>query len=141
MNSWSLEETKMTPAEYIEVNLPKIVGSLQIYGQWFGRPYDNVHRAVKVETAGNLVTIHFNEKETLEVWDSSMPAIEEREFIIAQASRVRWTWFSYGSPKEEAYRFFYDYIVERRFVRVDTNYVFVQTINADINQMALAIHR
>jgi hypothetical protein len=50
--------------------LPNIKsGTLRFWGEWFGRPYDNMHTLVRCEYAHDVLTLYFNEGEVLSVWN------------------------------------------------------------------------
>lgn len=51
--------------------LPIRLGTLRVYGDWFGRPMDNIHTAVSVEWTGNELVIAFDEGERLQVTNPS----------------------------------------------------------------------
>jgi hypothetical protein len=90
-------------AEHINGRLPHIkTGALCFWGQWFGRPYDNVHRTVACEADGEVLRLRFNEGESLFVWSPRSLKADQRAFRIADAAKVRWEWFYYGRPKTES---------------------------------------
>jgi len=74
-------------------------GTLRFWGVWFGRPYDNWHRALKAESIDDCLTVHFDEGEVLQVFQPSGEDIGPRQFVIQFATRVVWTWYSYGQPR------------------------------------------
>ena len=84
-------------------------GSLQIFGDWFGRPHDNLHKpkAVTVESTRLLVT--FGEDELLIIDNPQGLVTSKTEFRVKRADRVRWEWFYYGRPKVPENRFYLDY--------------------------------
>lgn len=91
-----------------------VVGSLCMYGEWFGRPYDNQHRVVDVAVEdGDVLLMSFNEGESLRVRSPQMVTADRYELRIDRAGGVRWDWYSYGSPRTEEYHRFIDYRVER----------------------------
>jgi YD repeat-containing protein len=91
--------------------LPQInPGSLRFWGVWFGRPYDNLHRIVASEHNSGVLRLRFNEEELLTVWSPVGLTLDISVFEIEDAQRVLWEWFSYGSPKTPANRFFYDFV-------------------------------
>lgn len=96
-------------------------GTLRIWGDWFGRPYDNHHRIREATVDGDAVTIGFDQDETLTVWRPFGCAIDAVRFRIVEAERVRWEWFSYGCPREGATRYFLDYLRQGRVIRGETN--------------------
>lgn len=53
----------------IRAMLPNLkTGSLRIWGQWFGRPHDNIHRIVACSARDNELCLGFDDDETLTVW-------------------------------------------------------------------------
>ncbi len=85
-------------------------GSLQFFGEWFGRPWDNNHSIVAAEAKENHLRLTFDDDETLDVWDPNELELESDElFLIRSASRVRWEWFSYGEPKTPDNRHYIEY--------------------------------
>jgi hypothetical protein len=97
-------------AHRIRTRLPRVKsGTLRFWGEWFGRPYDNVHCLVRCETEDKILRLYFNEDEVLSVWAPRDLAVSDQAFKIADAARVRWEWYSYGKPKIEANRYFLEY--------------------------------
>lgn len=96
-------------------------GSLRIFGDWFGRPYDNFHTPKTFSFVDNILVVTFNDDETLTVWNPAYVKIEEHTFKIEEASRVRWEWFYYGRPKTEENRFFLNYVKGQSEIHADTN--------------------
>jgi len=86
-----------------------VSGSLCIWGDWFGKPYDNGHRVVRAQAEGHEVTITFNDGETLQVWHPRGIELGPGGLRILSAQRVRWEWFLYGGPHFTQYRYFLDY--------------------------------
>ena len=75
-------------------------GSLQFFGEWFGRPGDNNHSIVAAEANENRLRLTFDDDETLDVWDpEELELGSDQLLVIRSASRVRWEWCSYGEPK------------------------------------------
>jgi hypothetical protein len=104
----------LTPAAAIahalEPHLPLSLGSLCVWGDWFGKPFDNGHSAVGVRHAGDDLTIEFDRREQLlvrrpEDWQLDPEArfqfqIRQSRLVIRRAERVEWGWFYYGRPQE-----------------------------------------
>ncbi|MEW6183093.1 MAG: hypothetical protein AB1500_07945 [Bacillota bacterium] len=130
----------MTPETFVRANLERITGLLQIYGQWFGRPYDNIHRAAEVKWENDVLAIRFSDGEELQVWNPSPPLIRGRDFLIEKAVRVRWSWNLYGLERTPDNRRYYDYVVEKESVRVSTDYDYHQSTQADKSQPAVVLH-
>ena len=96
-------------------------GTLRFWGEWFGRPYDNCHQLLSCYASGNMVTLQFNEGETLAITEPAGLAIEEGLFSIQCAARVRWEWFYYGRPQTKENRYFEEFVNEGAKVTTSTN--------------------
>lgn len=108
--------------EYLEQHFVKFKGgSLRIFGDWFGRPYDNFHVPKTFSFVDNILVITFENDETLTIWNPSQLQIEEHTFKVEEASKVRWEWFYYGRPKIEENRFFLEYAKDQSAIHADTN--------------------
>ena len=70
-----------------------------IWGEWFGRPYDNFHRVKSVRWERDEIVIHFNQGESLYISNPSKIVNEEKQFLIGDASKVLWVWYYYGKPQ------------------------------------------
>lgn len=98
-------------AERIRSALPVLkTGALRFWGEWFGRPYDNIHQVVGCEADADILKIHFNEGETLWIWSPNSCVADGQSFSIKDADRVLWEWFSYGKPKTSANLSFEDFV-------------------------------
>lgn len=75
-------------------------GTLRMFGGWFGRPWDNIHVARSVQTAGFDLIVTFNEGEELTISNPANWEFSRDLFRVRQASRVKWRWYYYGRPKE-----------------------------------------
>ncbi|MDB5801420.1 MAG: hypothetical protein JWL63_2359 [Rhodocyclales bacterium] len=115
----------MSPIEIaaaINENLPMLKqGTLRFWGQWFGRPYDNMHQVVHCTSEGNKILLMFNEDETLTVTNPRDVGINKNAFFIQAADRVRWEWFSYGLPKTKSNLYFEEYENLGAHISVATN--------------------
>jgi hypothetical protein len=84
--------------------LPLRVGTLKIFDDWFGRPADNIHSVIAVRAESNTLILEFDEGERLTVEDAAGvvldPQAPAHRLTIERASRVMWTWYFYGRPKE-----------------------------------------
>ena len=107
--------TNMSPAQMMAQTInrapPQLKhGSLQFFGEWFGRPGDNNHSIVAAEANENRLRLTFDDDETLDVWDPKELELESDQlFVIRSASRVRWEWCSYGEPKTPDNRHYIEY--------------------------------
>lgn len=109
-------------ADAINKLLPNIkVGTLRFFGVWFGRPYDNWHRVVRADAKDNVLTITFNEGETLEITDPTAYTYSSNQFDIRKAHKVVWKWHSYGMPKTDANLYYYEFEANDSAVTMMTN--------------------
>jgi hypothetical protein len=74
-------------------------GSLRMFGDWFGRPQDNLQVVRSVRAAGRDVIVGFNDDEELTISDPVGWDFSRYMFLVRRASRVRWRWYSYGRPR------------------------------------------
>jgi hypothetical protein len=116
----------MTPAEQIAQQLRKCManrlgGTLCIWGQWFGRPMDNVHILVAADAEDDQLHLGFDGGEDLLVWGPRHAAVDGNSFTIRDAERVRWEWFYYGRPRMAANRYYQDYSCDGSAIVVKTN--------------------
>jgi hypothetical protein len=98
-------------AQQIALALPTLLGgSLQFWGDWFGRPHDNVHQIVHCWADHDVLKLTFDEDEVLSIWHPRGCLADGRTFRVESADRVRWEWFYYGRPKTSANLLFMDYV-------------------------------
>ena len=77
-------------------------GALRMFGDWFGRPVDNVLIADSVKAEGHDLIVGFGDGEELVISDPAEWAFAADTFRVGRASRVIWRWYYYGRPKEPA---------------------------------------
>jgi len=102
-----------TMADEINVALAiGIIGSLRVFGDWFGRPYDNWHTvgAAEASADGRALILRFDGSETLEVRDPRGLTVSTRGLSIADAAFVRWEWFLYGSERTQENRCYIEHV-------------------------------
>ncbi len=71
-------------------------GSLRVFGDWFGRPYDNTHVVRSAVAEGDELVLGFDKQETLRIDCPADWRFSQHEFRIEHARRVIWSWFYYG---------------------------------------------
>lgn len=73
-------------------------GTVRFWGDWFGRPFDNCHRAVKASISNkeNTLVIYFDNDEKCTVYNPQSINNEKNTFYISQASKIVWEWYSCG---------------------------------------------
>ena len=87
-------------------------GTLRMFGDWFGRPLDNVHFVVDAVAEEGRLVLRFAKHETLTVWNPDGYETEGHTLRIAHADRVRWEWNSVGKEPSEN-QMFRDYILKQ----------------------------
>jgi hypothetical protein len=80
-------------------------GSLRTFGDWFGKPLNNDHRARSARAEDDRLIIDFDDGETLTVWNPRGIIVSSDAFRIDAADRVRWEWFYYGRRESPENRF------------------------------------
>ncbi len=115
----------MTNDEFVqEVNASRTVfrgGTLRIWGQWFGRPHDNMHRITSAASTSDHVRLSFDQGETLAIWKPAGLEITTATFAVKQADRVRWEWYFYGRPQTPENLYYEDYVKQGDRVEATTN--------------------
>jgi len=95
-------------------------GSLRVFGDWFGKPYDNDHHVRSATAESDRLVLEFDDDETLNIWAPSGVEVSSEEFRVARADRVRWEWFYYGREKLPANRFAIEHVIEGSAVKAST---------------------
>jgi hypothetical protein len=98
-------------------NVPS--GALRFWGEWFGRPYDNIHTLLTCEADENTLRLGFDQGETLLVWNPRRLTLDAVAFRIEGADRVRWEW--YGSPKTPENLYFEDFMNTGQEISASSN--------------------
>lgn len=80
-------------------------GSLCIWGEWFGRPFDNFHVVETVCWEKDEIKIYFQGGESLYIQNPTKIINEEKQLVIGDAASVQWEWYYYG--KEQVYENMY----------------------------------
>jgi len=115
-----------TPSELaaiITIALPNVRrGTLRFWGQWFGRPYDNIHTVVSCDATDDCLRLRFDGGEVLAVWNPLDVEIDAREFRIGNAASIRWTWYYYGRPQTPENLFYIDYAKQDGSIAFRTNW-------------------
>ena len=116
----------MTEAEQLAARISEAIpnvkrGTLRFWGQWFGRPYDNVHTLVRCDAEENILRLYFNEGEVLSVWSPRNLQLDDSTFRISSAERVRWEWFYYGRPKLPSNCYFLDFMRSGKEIAATSN--------------------
>ena len=96
-------------------------GTLRIWGNWFGRPYDNCHTIVACEAVGECLVMRCDEGEMLYVWHPDGLGYEGGKLYVRQAERVRWEWYYYGRPLTTDNLYFEDFVRNGENIVASTN--------------------
>ncbi len=109
-------------ADHIKLHLGHLKsGTLRIFGDWFGGPYDNIHVIADADSEADCLIIRFDHGEELRVWEPADGKIDVSTFVIAKAKRVRWEWYFYGRPQVPENRYFLDYLPAGEKINANTN--------------------
>ncbi|MCH5350204.1 MAG: hypothetical protein J1E40_12825 [Oscillospiraceae bacterium] len=106
-----IEEGRRCMGERFAEELLIEKGSIQLWGEWFGRPYDIVHTIESVKWSSTEIVIHFDKGETLYITDPVEIINEKNQLIIGDASKVLFVWYEYG--KEQTY----DNLYVRQYIK------------------------
>ena len=108
----------------LRARLPIRLGTLRVYGDWFGRPMDNIHTAVTAQARGDLLIVGFDEGEVLEVMNPQDIALDlggtTHRLVVGRADRVRWSWYYYGRPRVAENRFVEEHWLDGETVRASS---------------------
>lgn len=128
-------------AERIKRQLPHVkAGTLRFWGEWFGRPYDNVHRMTGCDAKADLLQMYFDGKEVLSVWSPRRLDMGEHTFRIGDATRVRWEWFYYGRSQTAENRYFEEFVRTVDTIEATTNVDWYKPmLHPDTGQAAVEI--
>jgi hypothetical protein len=109
-------------ADRINAALPNAkAGSLRMWGEWFGKPYDNFHSINRSSAVGSTLMLEFDGGETLTIENPEGLEISDTIFSIRSASAVRWEWFYYGRPHTEENRYYYQFARSGSGVEAQSN--------------------
>lgn len=116
-------------------------GTLRIWGQWFGRPMDNVHVCVSCRAEDARLILDFNEGETLTIWNPCDVAVENQVTLtFSSATRVRWEWHYYGRPKTPEHRMFIDYVAQDGRIQRSSNSIRSADEAASLSESAAQLY-
>ena len=110
-----------SPAREAAFDLAAVLGSvkqgtLRMFGDWFGRPWDNVHIVRAVRADERDLIVGFDEEEELAISDPAGWSFDAETFRVSGASRVTWRWYYYGRPRQPVNRFTIEHWVEENGV-------------------------
>jgi hypothetical protein len=101
----------------------RLFGSLCFWGDWFGKPHDNVHKIAQCDAREDILQLTFNQGELLQVWKPLRLSIHGHAFVIGDAARVRWDWFLYGGLAISRNRRYCDYRRVENGIVGDTDFM------------------
>jgi hypothetical protein len=96
-------------------------GTLRFWGDWFGKPYDNIHQIVGCTIEDHAAVIRFDRGERLRVWEPRDFKINGDEFYIADAATVRWEWPNYGRAPAVQKLYFMEYVRSSEGISASTD--------------------
>ena len=106
----------------IQELLPSLkTGSVRMWGVWFGKPYDSIHRIVACSGDDQKLLLEFEGGETLAIWKPEGLDTTLGVFSIKSASKVRWEWDYYGRPKLPENHYFREFVIEGSSILSSTN--------------------
>lgn len=94
-----LEKAKRRMQERFREEIQVRGGSLCLWGEWFGRPHDNVHTVESARWSGDTLAIRFRAGESLTVRSPSGMTNETDRLRIRDAAQVVWVWYAYGKAR------------------------------------------
>lgn len=98
-------------------------GSIRIFGDWFGKPYDNHHilKSAEFESHLNRLTLYFNQGEKLEI-DNPRNIFEAPTFLkVIDADRIKFTWYYYGKTNSRENQYSKEYTLNNNKIIAKTN--------------------
>lgn len=107
-------------AARLEAASPPPAGTLRVFGDLFGRPYDNVHTLVAVDVRDGALVLGFGEGEELTVFNPANLVTGGDMFRIERADRVRWEWYAHGETKSLSNRHREEHWLEDGVVRAES---------------------
>ena len=74
-------------------------GTIRIFGEWFGRPYDNYHKISVCTYQDNILKMSFDTGETIKLWEPSHIVFNANELTIKGSTCVEFFRYDYGKPR------------------------------------------
>lgn len=98
-------DTVVTSAEATARALTAVIGevksgSLRVFGDWFGKPYDNWYDVRAARAEGDDLVVMFDRGEELRVSDPRDWEFSAQVFCVRRASEVTWSWDDLGAPDD-----------------------------------------
>lgn len=91
-------------------------GTARFWGDWFGRPYDNIHIVSSADFCSDktVLTITFAHSERCIIYHPEGIVNESKRFYVHKAEKIIWQWYHYGREQtpENLYQIEYAYAGE-----------------------------
>lgn len=115
-------------------------GSLTFWGNWFGRPHDNLHRIVGADVYESTTIIYFDHAESLIIDRPEGWTLDGGQLLVRKADRVRFQWFHYGRiPVRETLRFL-EYRKTGDDIGFTTDFEPAPGVEPSLNSPAVQLH-
>ena len=85
-------------------------GSFRFWGDWFGRPLDNLHKPMKCSVDKDILTVWFEDGEKLTVYNPENIVSNDGEFSIKDAAKILWEWYLYGETMAKEFKKYIEYV-------------------------------
>ena len=76
-------------------------GTLRLYGEWFGRPFDNYHKILECMFKDRILHIIFETGEKIKVWNPDKITFNNSELMIKDSTCVEFLRYYQGKPQIE----------------------------------------
>jgi hypothetical protein len=115
-------------------------GSLSFWGNWFGKPYDHIHRIVGADSFEGTAVIYFDHAESLIIDIPRRWSFDGRQLVVREAERVRFQWFQYGRLPGPESLHFDEYRWVEGSLSFATDFQRARCANLDQNSPAVQLH-
>lgn len=136
-----------TPMDFIELvsNNAQLFkgGTFRIYGDWFGKPYDNHHSidSATYDENEKILTLNFNENEKITIWNPKIITEATTYFKIQKADKIKLEWYYYGKEQTKEHLYFKSYHNKSNKISTLTNIDWYNhTFDVSIAKPALMIY-
>lgn len=85
-------------------------GSFRFWGDWFGRPLDNLHKPMSCQLDKDKMTVLFEDGEKLTVLNPVEVVSDDGEFSVKDAAKIIWEWYPYGELMSEENKRHIEYV-------------------------------
>ena len=79
----------------------KCGGTARFWGDWFGRPYDNIHTVCSADFDDDetVLTVMFDYSERCIIYHPEGIVNESQRFYVHKAEKIIWQWYYYGKEQ------------------------------------------